>query len=117
MKNISRLFLDKYSKEACYDLMIQVTRLIREHTKPEKIIFFGSITTDHFDAMSDIDVVIVFADLEEASRARKILYSVDRAPISQAIDFVCVDRSTYESKSQIGGVCFIARESGIEASS
>lgn len=114
MKNISRLFLDKCSKEERSDLISKVVRLICEHTKPEKIIFFGSITTDQFDAMSDIDVVVVFADLEEASRARKTLYSVDRAPIRQPIDFVCVDHSTYESKSQIGGVLYIARESGIE---
>lgn len=85
---------------------------IKLHTSPLRIIFFGSITTDHFDDWSDIDVIAIYSSLVEADQARRILYTSRRPDLGHSIEILCVDDSTYRSKSEIGGVYFIAREEG-----
>ena len=113
MKNIARLNLPKVPQSERLSLMDKVATFIRVHTQPLQVLFFGSITADKFDAMSDVDVVAIFRTQEEATQARKSLYGADLSAVGRPIDFLCVDQETFDSKSQIGGVYFIARESGI----
>ncbi len=112
MINLARLSLEKIPHEIRSKHMTTVASFIKEHTQPDKLIFFGSVTTDLFDACSDIDVVAVYPDLESATLARRKLYGSPRPEIGHNLDILCVDRTTYDKKSQIGGVFFIAAESG-----
>ena len=52
----------------------EVARTIAERFSPEKIILFGSQARGDSDPASDIDLLVLFADLEESRRRTAAMY-------------------------------------------
>ncbi|HPI39825.1 MAG TPA: nucleotidyltransferase domain-containing protein [Pseudobdellovibrionaceae bacterium] len=114
MKNIGRLFSKKIPESERKLLMTTASNFIRSCTSPIKIIFFGSILTENFDASSDIDMIILFNSPKEADLGRRKLYSSTQPNLKHSLEMICVDEKTFKEKSQIGGLYAIANESGFE---
>lgn len=114
MRNLARLYSNKIPQDQKQKLMDIAVRFIRQHTRPERIIFFGSVTRDDFDADSDIDVVVIYPNLNSATEARKTLYGSKQPELAHSLDLICVDKVTFEEKSNSGGVYLIAAESGVD---
>lgn len=94
--------------------MVNVAQFIRTHSFPIKIIFVGSIVEENsFDSMSDVDVVVLFSTPEEADQGRRLLYRAPRPKeIDYALEMICVDQMTFNRKSEIGGIFYLAQHSG-----
>ena len=108
MKNLERALLPKIPREARIQLMSQVRNFIQSHTQPRKIIGFGSVVTERFDACSDIDILAVYGTLIEADQARRILYKSQRPELGQSLEIICVDESRFNRRSNQGGKCAVA---------
>jgi hypothetical protein len=112
MKNLKRIDLPKIPLEMRETMKTAVVSFIRSLTKPQRIIFFGSINSEHFDACSDIDVVTIYETPQAADQARRVLYTAHRPELGHSIEFLCVDAAAFAKKSEIGGVYAIAKEEG-----
>jgi predicted nucleotidyltransferase len=110
LKRLRRTQLRKFSKSEIENIVDQHLVKIRELCDPEEVILFGSALTDAFDEMSDIDFVLIFPSEEIAKESSRKLYRAHNKP--SAADYLCIDRSTFDRKSKIGGVYFIAKNDG-----
>lgn len=111
MRQIQRRFSKKLSKEEVNQLVDTSVKLIREIAPPEKLILFGSALTDRFDEYSDLDFVLIYDSIEEAKSAQHKLYAKTTS-FPTSVDFVCVDKESYNKRSKTGGVFFIAAAEG-----
>lgn len=93
-------------------LMSRSAEFVNSHTKPIKIIFFGSIVTDKFDADSDIDLLAIYQTQNEADAARRVLYSTLQPTLDHPLEMICIDEATFEKKSAVGGIYFVAQAEG-----
>jgi hypothetical protein len=73
---------------------------------------FGSATTDRFNAESDIDILVVFRDIESLSKAQ-LMISKTTSELWTA-DWVFKTQEDFDRRSEIGGVCFTAKNSGVK---
>ncbi|MFZ4405093.1 MAG: nucleotidyltransferase domain-containing protein [Pseudobdellovibrionaceae bacterium] len=112
MKNLIRQSLVKAPLAIREQLMHTVAGFIFSLTKPQNIIFFGSVITENFDDWSDIDVVAIYDSLVDADQARRKIYGAKQPQIKHPLEILCVDADTFSSKSKIGGVYFIAANDG-----
>jgi len=115
MKNLLRLRLRKYSQQEIEQLVNKALEWILSALsviKPVKIILIGSALGEQFDDWSDLDFVIVFKTKEDARAGRKALYGHRRPMPDRSIECLCVDEATFNEKSKIGGIYFIAAEQG-----
>ncbi len=87
---------------------------IRSLCNPERIVLFGSAVNGIFDEDSDLDFVLTFSSVEAAQLAQKVLY---RSKKPSTADYVCVDEQTYQVRSNVGGVFFVARTEGRDLTS
>ncbi|MBI1861962.1 MAG: nucleotidyltransferase domain-containing protein [Deltaproteobacteria bacterium] len=111
MKNLLRTFSRKWTRGEIDAFVDGAVSHIQKISRPRRAILFGSALTDHFDEASDLDLVLIFESLEEASQAEKILYrQAHTFPCS--IDFLCIDEKSFQEKSEIGGVFWIAAREG-----
>ena len=101
----------KYSAFEIDTLVSKALAVIRANTDPLIIYLFGSALGDNFDDSSDLDFLLVFRTKQEAASSRKLLYRQGHL-FDRGVDFVFVDRISFESKSELGGVCFIAKQEG-----
>jgi predicted nucleotidyltransferase len=95
-------------------LAANVAAKIRTATMPERIILFGSAAEGTFKVGSDLDVLLVFADLDALNLGRGALRSLARLQADIPIDLVFVTADRFDQQKDIGGVCFIAYHEGIE---
>lgn len=77
----------------------------------KRILLFGSAARGTMSEASDIDAVLIFDSLENASYYRKKIHSL-RVKTKWPADLICVDEAQFNERSQIGGVLFVAREEG-----
>ena len=115
MLNISRYYKNKIPESEKSEIKKTVTDFIFAHSKPSRMFFFGSILTSVFDSHSDIDVLLVFKTDVQADQARRELHQCQRnSQIQHSLEIICVDKSTFDRKSSLGGVCSIAATDGEE---
>jgi predicted nucleotidyltransferase len=113
MFNLGRLYLPKIARTVRDKLMQEAVKFVRAEAMPIQIIFFGSVLTENFDEASDIDLLLIFATQSEADAARHALYRARKPQtIAHPLEMICIDKATYDKKSQIGGICFVARNEG-----
>lgn len=105
---IRKQFLSKQETDERASLLLQ---LILGVCSPHRVIVFGSAARYELTSASDVDVVVVFSNLDELKAARKTLHAMSGA-LNFPVDFLLVDRLTYEVKSLIGGALFDARVEG-----
>ena len=111
MQNLNRLRLRKYSREETAEIIRKATLTIVSLCTPVKVIAFGSSVTGSFDDASDLDFVVVFSSLEEALNGRRLLYRNGHLE-GRIVDFICVDLKTFEAKSVLGGIYWVAVNEG-----
>ena len=75
------------------------------------IILFGSACAGTMTNASDLDVVLLFETESAAGYARRNIGTY-RIKSIWPMDLLCVDRATFERKSKIGGIYFVARDEG-----
>jgi len=111
VENLKRLHESKWSAEQVDQLIAKVTNSILSRTNPVAIFVFGSAVTGEFDEYSDLDLVAVFKTRVEAKAAQSLLC---RPPLltDRGVDLLCVDQDTFDRKSEIGGVYWIAKREG-----
>ena len=105
----------KDSDSVDYDPILKARHVIAQLKKEiplKKAILFGSALTSKFDANSDLDFLLVVEDKEDLRKMQKILYSRRWSDIS--IDFILKSESDFNSRKEIGGVCFEAFHYGLE---
>lgn len=117
VRNLLRAFELEVHSEEREDLIRSVHQQLLEITKPERMFLFGSAVTGKFDRFSDLDFLLFYLTAEEASEEaseeqRKLYRNRLSLPIS--CDFVCVHRETFDRKSDLGGVCYVALNEGRE---
>jgi predicted nucleotidyltransferase len=79
---------------------------------PKLIFVFGSaVSSEKFDSDSDIDVLIVVEQEEQASRFWKLFGKI-RRQVSWPLDIVCLSESEFTRKRDLGGIAFIATHEG-----
>ena len=80
-------------------------------SQPEEIYLFGSAAEGKMNRLSDLDFCIVFSSKDAVKNSKKKIFS--QPPFSEfAIDWVLVDRDTFDRKKELGGVCFDAFKYG-----
>jgi hypothetical protein len=94
-------------------LVAKSVEIIIETAPPDEIMLVGSATTTEFDDGSDLDFVLIYPTKDLAKFAERKLYAqTPKFPVG--VDLICVDRATYLKRSQIGGIFFVCRESGVK---
>ena len=89
----------------------QIASRIALATKPRSIYLFGSVAEGSSTDQSDFDFLVVVRNTKDIRTAQKNL--LPSRPLSKKpIDIIWMSESEFESKSQIGGIAFIAREDG-----
>ena len=73
---------------------------------------FGSAVDGRFSEVSDIDILVVFSSLEDIKKAQKTLF---RSQLSDwPIDWVFKEKADFDKRSEVGGVCFMAKHHGVQ---
>lgn len=82
--------------------------------QPDSSIYiFGSFVQDRFTAESDLDLAVIIPD--EASPKLFLQKIYESGRLSQwPLDLLVFKKSDFIKKSEVGGVCFDIKESGIE---
>jgi predicted nucleotidyltransferase len=105
---IRKQFLSKQETDERATLLLQ---MILGVCSPHRVIVFGSAARYELTTASDVDVVVVFSNLDELKFAKKTLHAMS-GQLNFPVDFLLVDQLTYEVKSLIGGALFDARVEG-----
>ena len=107
---LTKLTARKLNPEELQELISEVTRPLKQLRGLTKIILFGSTLRAGFSEASDLDFVLIFKSKEEAKGAQKEVYRVHSG--KWPCDFICVDNATYEERSDLGGICHVAKHEG-----
>lgn len=105
---IRKNFLSKQETDERTNLLLQ---MILSVCSPHQIIVFGSAARYELTTASDVDVVVVFSNLDDLKSAKKTLHA-SSGELKFPVDFILVDQQTYDVKSLIGGALFDARVEG-----
>jgi predicted nucleotidyltransferase len=109
--NIDRIRKNFLSQQETDDRVRLVLNAILSVCTPHSVILFGSAARHELTASSDIDVVVVFLDVSDIRTSQKLLYAKS-GELPFPVDFLVVDKETYDHKSLIGGALFDARHQG-----
>ncbi len=105
---IRKNFLSKQETDTRAKLLLDI---IASVCKPISVILFGSAARYELTTASDMDVVVVFSNVSDLKSAQKQLYA-QSGQLPFAVEFLLVDKETYERKSLVGGALFDARTEG-----
>lgn len=73
---------------------------------------FGSAVSNNFHADSDLDLLLVFNDEHDLKNIQKKIYSKRWSTLP--IDFILKNKTEFDQRKIIGGVCFEAYHNGKE---
>ena len=111
MRNLVRNLGQKVPENEREELIAQVAIAMNEVYQPDQMYIFGSALTSDFDEASDVDILVVFADLSAAGRAWR-LHKTVRALIPRALDVIVMDRESFERKKHEGAIAAVAFSEG-----
>jgi predicted nucleotidyltransferase len=74
------------------------------------IYIFGSAINGNFTAESDIDILVVLEDQKSIREVQALIVRLGQK--EWPIDWILKEKSDFERRSEIGGVCFIAKAQG-----
>jgi len=96
------------------EVMPQVEAFIRESQKVarvKKIILFGSLARNEMTLASDIDLAVLVDSKENLQEIKEQLRAIKQRSMNWPCDLVVCDLEWFESRRDLGGICFvIARE-------
>jgi len=87
---------------------------IRLATVPELVILFGSAAEGRFREGSDLDLLLVFADLDAVRQGRRQIRASGPLGAPCPVDLLFVTRSHFDEAKDRGGVCFVAHREGVK---
>lgn len=108
IEKIRRQFLSRVETD---ERTSSVLKMILAVCSPRLVIIFGSAAKYELTTASDVDVVVVFSNVDDLKVAKKTLFAKS-GELNFPIDFLLVDRQAYDTKSLIGGALFDARHEG-----
>jgi predicted nucleotidyltransferase len=108
LKHLSKKPLDPLVIES---LILTLRDFIRATCNPDRIILFGSAARREMTDMSDLDVIVLFANQDELELARRNYFG-QRSPMDYPVDILFMTTADYMHRAGIGGVCFIAETEG-----
>lgn len=111
MKELMRAFSPKISSEQLESFIHDAAGQIFRCGNVSELYLFGSAAKNEADPYSDLDFLVVTDTSEEAKRLSSELVRKVRVE-GMAVEFVCVDQATFQRKSDLGGVCFVAKHQG-----
>jgi predicted nucleotidyltransferase len=89
-----------------------IERVLRVQPQ-ESVYLFGSFVNDKFTVESDLDLAVIIPDDDSPKNFLQKIYEPGR--LSQwPLDLLVFRSSDFIRKSEIGGVCFDIKESGVE---
>lgn len=86
---------------------------IRSVSNPLQILLFGSAAEGNFRDGSDIDLLLIYPLVSDLNVARKRIRTLGLLHPSIPVDLIFVSEELFNSKRDLGGVCFIAAHEGI----
>lgn len=102
----------KVDPEVLSKIVDDLALRIRSVASPKRIILFGSAAEGRFVEGSDIDLILIFSDMESLLTGRKAIRSMGLLNKSIPVDLVFVTQDHYDLKKDLGGVCFIGEHEG-----
>lgn len=108
---LARFLAKKLSEEEINELVHNIIADFSSAPGLRSILLFGSAANGTMTDASDIDVILIFDTKESSSRARKSVGSLRRKS-AWPMDLLCVDIKTFQRKSKVGGIYFVAQNEG-----
>ena len=105
-----KLTAKKLSQEEVDSIVTGFMNELKELPEVEEIILFGSAARGEMSEVSDVDFVAIFPT-KAGARVGSKQFHKNRKNF-WPVDVLFVDREHFESRSQLGGVFFVAREEG-----
>lgn len=110
---LARLLAEKIPDEQAAALVERAAAWIRDKFHPAAIWLFGSAARHEMTEFSDLDFLVLFEGREELRQARTNGIFKLSSCIGWPVDLIVMLYDTFAEKSQIGGVCQIAKEEGV----
>jgi predicted nucleotidyltransferase len=92
------------------DLMPEIKAFVRRSQLIEgieQILLFGSMAREEMTAASDIDLAVIFTTRENAIYHKSTLRQIKNQTISWPCDIFVCDRSWFDQRRVLGGVCML----------
>jgi predicted nucleotidyltransferase len=105
-----KLTAKKLSQKEVDSIVTGFLNELKELPEVEEIILFGSAARGEMSEASDVDFVAIFP-AKAGARVGSKQFHKNRKNF-WPVDVLFVDREHFESRSQLGGVFFVAREEG-----
>ena len=90
-----------------------VANKIRSSSAPDHIILFGSGAAGTFCEGSDLDLLLIYPDVQTLRQGRHQLRAVRPFGVPCPVDLIFVTKEHYDASRNLGGVCFVASHEGI----
>lgn len=108
---LNRLNKTKPEDFSPHDEALRVIKASGVDRLASQALLFGSAARDDFSTESDIDVLLVFKSQHLLEQAKLKLYGV--RPYSEwPFDWILKTEEDFDKRSEIGGVCYIAKREG-----
>lgn len=79
-----------------------------------RVILFGSAVEGGFRNGSDLDFLLIFPDVTAMALGRKQIRALGKLHDHVPVDLIFVSDAHFDSKKNIGGICFVAEHDGVE---
>lgn len=109
--NIDKIRKKFLAPQQTDEMVAQLLEAILTACEPETVILFGSASRYQLTRSSDLDVVVIFSKEINLKLARKSLFEKS-GQLPFPVDFIVIDKDTFDKKSAIGGALFDARTEG-----
>lgn len=108
--SLVKLTAKTLSREEANALVDSFTQELKKLPEIQEIILFGSAARGEMTEASDVDLVAIFPSKELARSGSKLFHK--NRKYFWPVDILFVDRAYYDSRKNLGGVLFVAREEG-----
>lgn len=107
-----KLTSKKLDKNEIDQLVQRKVQWILTHSRPQKIILFGSAATYEMTDSSDIDLIVIYQSGDDLKEIEKTLFK-NRLKDDWPHDlFLYTPESFEKSKSKGGGICWLSEKEG-----
>lgn len=93
-------------------LAVDVQERLLKVSSPEKIYIFGSFAAHKVSLASDLDIAILFSDVDQLKKYKKIILN-GKLFLDFSTDLLFFTVKEFEKRSNVGGVCTEIANKGI----
>ena len=110
---LGQLIAEKVDEKQISSLLSELKIWVVSNFEPSSIWLFGSCARSQMTTYSDIDVLVLFPNLDDVMRARKSGIFQLSTKIHWPVDLLIMTQAMFEKRSNIGGICQIIKEEGV----